>query len=449
MKKTYVFMIIFLLIINLSSCNEEIPNNKNNADVQNEIDEKFYNDKIPPIITIKKSEQNIYIRQGEEYDLMQGISGLDNLEGDITSNIIVSIGDYDNNTPGTYTIVYFLKDLSNNNALTIERTITVLDTKILTAPPLYNGIIENEAAKPNNPAYFGGAWYHKVVSSKDYWVGIDATFTLPTVNIDRYNGSYNSSLDVDPFAQNLDNPSIYMGGNATNESDVGLSFSKGIIDETGALSKGSIVFRPFWRYITTTSDPEVTDVGGYNLAAGRNYAVSATGASGNNMIANWHYNFTEYYYLPGDKLRMLIYSPEPNKLQMQIEVIEVSSNPESVKMRQQYGWKEPQDFKSPIFSSPGHGTNIKAEYKRVNAIDQVANEGGFAHSTTTTITNAIWHEVYLYRYINGEMYRVPFNQERSAYLSARDDKAFTISYDGVDQALGGEIVSIHPGVLDE
>jgi hypothetical protein len=92
---------------------------------------------------------------------------------------------------------------------------------------------------------------HKV-SSKDKWVGIEGIITLPEVKIARYEGDYNSELDVDPNAKNLDNPSVYMGGHALNESDVGLSFSKALIDvKNQTLSKGSIAFRPFCVYITS------------------------------------------------------------------------------------------------------------------------------------------------------------------------------------------------------
>jgi hypothetical protein len=229
-----------------------------------------------------------------------------------------------------------------------------------------------------------------------------------------------------------------MGGHATDESDVGLSFSRALIDIKGqTLSKGGIAFRPFWRYITN----ENQDAGDYNAHNGE-YAVSVTK---NNCIANYHWKYTEYYYLPGDKLRMIIYIPEPNKMQLQIEVIEKSTLPSSVEMRKQYGWKDPANFKSPVFSAPGNGTDINVEYKRVNAIDQVANEGKTAITSQTEIKNAIWYETYLYRKINGKIYRVPMGDNRRGMLNAPDETRFTVSYEGVDRNSGGEVVTIHPG----
>ncbi|PKM61446.1 MAG: hypothetical protein CVU97_07165 [Firmicutes bacterium HGW-Firmicutes-21] len=350
----------------------------------------------------------------------------------------MNINDYDPNVPGEYIIVYSLVDTAGNEADTVMRTINVRDTGIYTAPPVFLDAIEGEILNPETPALFGGAWYHKVVSSRDIWWGIEGTITLPEVTIKRYEGNYNSELDVDPAGKNLDNPSVYMGGSAINESDVGLSFSRALINVEGqTLSNGCIAFRPFWRYITN----EHQDAGGYDVHNGE-YAVSVTN---NNCIANYHWRYTEYYYLPGDKLRIIIYIPEPNKMQLQIEVIEKSTLPDSVEIRERYGWKNPANFKSPIFHSPGHGTGINSEYKRVNAIDQVKNEGGTAISSQTEINNAIWHETYLYRKINGEMYRVPMGDNRRGVLSAPEQARFTTSYGGVDRDMGGEVITIHPG----
>ena len=90
--------------------------------------------------------------------------------------------------------------------------------------PVYTGAIENEASKPGTPNCFPGAIYRKVVSSKDYWLGIEATITLPqfTPDPERY----------DDTKQNyyLDNSSIYMGGHSYYESDVGIAWMIGHTD---------------------------------------------------------------------------------------------------------------------------------------------------------------------------------------------------------------------------
>lgn len=387
--------------------------------------------------SIRIMTPDVYINVGEEYDLLTDVTGRDNVDGDITDKIVIDKGGYDPNVAGVYVLTYTLTDSSGNEAKPKTRTITVKETKVMERPEIFTDKINGEK-KPTDPKVFGGAWYHKVVSSRDAWLGIETVVTLPEFEIERYDGEYNTELAADPNAKNLDNPSVYLGGNARSESDVGLSLSKALVDVNAQkLSKGSIAFRPFWRYITSVEQ----DVGGYDEHGGE-YAVSA---NGNNCMGNYHWRYTEYYYLPGDKLRIIVFSPAPNKLQLQIEVIEKSTLPSSVETRKKYGWKDPANFVSPIFHSPGQGVSIDAEFKRVNAIDQSANEGKTAIPTDTIVKNMIYHETYLYREINGKLMSVPMTPDRMGVCNAPYDDNFTITYDGVDASLGGEVVVIHPG----
>lgn len=392
-----------------------------------------------PVITIQDTE--VTVGKGEAYDLLDGVTGRDDEDGDLTDRIVIDKGDYDPDTAGKYTVTYHLTDSAGNAAFPKKRTVIVKET-IMPSPPIWTDAIDGEKLNPQDPAVANGAWYHKVVSSKDKWVGIETIVTLPEFDLERYDGDYDSSLPADPSGKNLDNPSVYLGGSAWSESDVGLSLSRTLIDVNAqTLSTGSVAYRPFWRYITS----ENQDVGGYDVHDGE-YAVSAVGK---NCNANYHWRYTEYYYLPGDKLRMIVYSPEPDKLQLLIEVLEVSDLPASVEMRKTYGWKDPADFVSPIFQSPGHGTGMDAEFKRVNAINQSGNEGKDIIQTETEIGAIIWHETYLYREINGTLWRVPMNETRRGTTSAPDDAYFTVTYDGVDSSLGGEVVSIHPGYRND
>lgn len=440
-----LIVIGFALLLTVSSCvtSENVHDSESDTSRQSVQDnstpkEESKSDVIRPVITIKSDGLIIYMNPAAEFDLMDGVSGRDNIDGDITEEIKVSDDGFDPNVPGEYMINYTLFDSSGNEARPQTRKIVVRDNTIFIPPDIYEGEIKDEIKHPDNPMLFGGAWYHKVVSSKDYWDGIEGTIVLPEVLLRRYDGEYDDTVNVDAGAKNLDNPSVYMGGHALSESDVGLSFSRALIDiENQTLSHGCIAFRPFWRYITKDNK----DVGGYDVHDGE-YAVSC---NGDNCIANYHWKYTEYYYLPGDKLRMVIYIPGPNKMQLQIQVLEKSTLPESVEIREKYGWKDPADFKSPIFESPGHGTGITAEYKRVNAIDQVANEGGTAIVSDTEVNLALWENTYLYRKIDGKLYRVPLDKNRRGVLSAPDSKGFEISFDGIDRNAGGEILSIKPG----
>lgn len=391
-----------------------------------------------PVITLAPFTGTLYVSRGGSIDFMSGVSGYDPTEGDLTDHVTVSAEGYDENTPGEYTAVYRLADSAGNEADEVMRTITVKESAVLAEYPVWEGQISGEKPKPADPKVFGGAWYRKVISSKDSWTGIEATVTLPEVVIRRYDGEYDETLPYDPEVKNLDNPSVYLGGNAGSESDVGLGFSRTLYKAgTSNLTKSSFAFRPFWRYITSTDK----DAGGYDVHGGL-YAVSA---NGNNCYANYHWKYTEYYYLPGDTLRIVVYSPAPGKLQLMIEVISKSTLPSSVAIREQYGWEDPADFVSPVFASAGHGTNgVLAEFKRVNAIDQSGNEGKTAIPTDTEITGAVWHSTYLHRVINGVAYRVPMNENRRGEVNAPYGSAFTVVSTPEERAIGAETVTIAP-----
>lgn len=436
MKKTlFCLSVIFVLLVSGCASATEPPSAEPSAGAESA---EVTDDKRP---TIEIQTTQVEINKGDAYDLLEGVTGIDDVDGDITDRIVIDRGKYDPDVAGTYTVTYSLTDSAGNTALKKRKTIIVKES-VMQAPPIWTDAIENEKRNPENPAALQGAWYHKVVSSKDKWVGIETIVTLPAFEIKRYNGDYDASLPADPSVKNLDNPSVYLGGHAMSESDVGLSLSLALTNVNAqTLSTGSIAYRPFWRYITT----ENQDVGGYDDHGG-DYAVSA---NGNNCYANYHWRYTEYYYLPGDKLRMIVYSPEPDKLQLMIEVLEVSSLPSSVEMRKTYGWKDPADFVSPVFQSPGHGTGTDAEFKRVNAIDQSGNEGNTTIFTETKVKNIIWHETYLYREIDGTLWRVPMDESRRGVTSAPDEAYFTVTDDGVDSARGGEVVSIHPGYRND
>lgn len=295
---------------------------------------------------------------------------------------------------------------------------------------IYYGKIENEVEKPTNAQCFLGAWYHKVFSSKDKWLGIEGIITLPEVKINR----------KDINGKSLDNPSIYMGGLSKYESDVGLSYSKVILKD-GNISKNSEVFRPFWRYITDLD----TDEGSYDFENGRFYNVSnlTPNSKTSNCYAHYSPKFSEYYYLPGDKIKLVVTYPKKNHMQLVIEVIEISKNKNSIKKRRDNNWKDPETFKSPLFTSPENIDSIK-EFKRVNAIDQVSNEGKPTINTKTVIKNAIWESVYLYRKTDGEVFKVPLVESRAQVMNCPTIDGFELSKINED---GGSTITINPGKL--
>ena len=170
-----------------------------------------------PLIRINEDEKVVVIKKGGTVDLMSGVSGIDRRDGDITEKIRVDDGGLDTMMPGEYTVTYLLSDNAGNEADIVSRVVIVRETDVLKAPELWKGTVSGEKPAPEAPGIFGGAWYHKVVSSKDKWCGMEATVTLPEVNILRYEGDFDSTLNADPDAKNLDNPSVYFGGNAGRE----------------------------------------------------------------------------------------------------------------------------------------------------------------------------------------------------------------------------------------
>lgn len=294
---------------------------------------------------------------------------------------------------------------------------------------VYQGQFEEEKT-PQTPKCFLGAWYRKVFSSKDYWLGIEGVIRLGEfLPDDERFGSDNRTF----WKRYLDSPSIYMGGHALSESDAGLGYMSGYEtnDMSESLNYGSkkICYRPFYRYIYSD-------------------CIDNEGNVIRNNVNSWNISDPkrpEYYYFPGDLIKMSVYSPVENYLQLKIEVIEPTSIEQYKKQRAVYGLKDnkPSTYYSPLFYSEGHNKE-KAEFKRVNSIDQYGNEGSNVKPTKAKVTEAVWHEVYLYRRINGVVMKVPFNKERQAPMACPNPESFTITMTKEQEALGGESITIHP-----
>ncbi len=430
-KHLYKIIITILLSIGLFACQDKKTNEKDN---------------IRPLIIVRPEAKKIRINQNQDIDLKEvlieaGVSALDNIDGDITNNIEIDFHNFDISHPGEYTIDVYVFDSSNNKSEVKFITVIVEEYfGLITRYPIFKNEITDEVKTIEKQLLFAGAFYFKTISTKDKWEGIEGVITLPEFEIKRYSGSYNTNLNVDPNSKNLDNPSIYLGGQGAYHSDVGLSLSNVLLKD-GTISKGSYAYRPFWRYITSSSEPN-KDIGDLDIVNNRRYRVFALNSNETNMYGMWFYKDTEYYYLPGDKLRIIVYSPKENYLQLQIEVLEKSTLESSIQIREENGWKDPENFISPLFISQGHGVGANVEFKRVNAIDQSGNEGKPTIMTNSNVKIAVWESVYLHRSINGQKYRVPFNAQRSDTLGAPNDKYFT--YSVIDPITGGVSVIIHP-----
>jgi len=221
---------------------------------------------------------------------------------------------------------------------------------------------------------FPGAYYRKAVSSQDLWTGIEGVVTLPSFDPD-------TSRTNPKNGRYMDNPSVYMGGNSGDqEIDAGVSWEV-IKYPDGKVSPMGKAYRPFWRNKDWSSGPAKPD----------------------------------FYYYPGDKIRMRIETVQEGKLQMSIELLERSEVGKKMDAEVRAAGAKDEGSTAPETAnlttlSPDAATSLTVnfdarnfgpgkvqEFKRVNAIDQSGNEGKGVSPTRATVKDATWHEVWLLR----------------------------------------------------
>lgn len=242
---------------------------------------------------------------------------------------------------------------------------------------------------------FKGAYYRKAVSSKDVWLGISGTVVLPKITFDP------SRKNTRKPGQFLDNPSIYMGGNMNGqETDVGMTWEV-IKDEKGKISAERKAFRPFFRRT------------GY-LKSGQKSRWQDGPAS------------KEFYWYPGEEIKMSVQVIADGKLRFIVDGA---------------GKRYEADFDCDGYRMDGIG-----EFKRVNAIDQVRNEGKPAQPTKTRAENSEWKETNLFRMQEGKVILVPLHKDRFTDMRCPDQKYFNIKSSRRQQKKGAEVISINGDV---
>ncbi len=139
MKKLLTLIAIFFLSLTLFSCeDQEI------ADV------------VPPNLNGVK---NIDYRIGNPLpNLMDGVSAYDNIDGNITDQIVINDDDVDYETPGVYSLIYTISDSSGNQdtetvSFTILQSMTPID---LNPPTILNARNVFYAYGSNLPDYLEG-----------------------------------------------------------------------------------------------------------------------------------------------------------------------------------------------------------------------------------------------------------------------------------------------------
>ncbi|GAB1462189.1 hypothetical protein [Pedobacter sp.] len=229
-----------------------------------------------------------------------------------------------------------------------------------------------------------------MVSSNDVWLGIGGRVKLPKITFDP-----NRANPAKP-GQYLDNPSVYMGGSmGGQETDIGLTWE--VVRENGMVSAERKAFRPFLRRTSHSSG---------QAALYENAPAEA-----------------QYYWYPEEEVNMSVEVVANGKLKLVIE-----GN----------GKRYEKEFDAAGYRPGGVG-----EFKRVNAIDQVANEGKPAQATQAKAENSKWLETYLLRSYEGKTTKMPAHSGRLTDMRCPATNFFNITASADDLLKGIELININ------
>lgn len=232
----------------------------------------------------------------------------------------------------------------------------------------------DEISPATSISCFQGAYYRKAISSLDNWLGIEGKVILPTLTYDL------SRENPGKPGTYLDNASIYLGGTSDGqETDIGMTWEV-IKDANGNVSTERKAFRPFMR---------------------RTSHKSGQAAVYLNAPAE-----SKYYWYPGDTITIGVVLVDNGKLEFNVK-------------------GSGKNYQT-IFDAAGYQYTLKAQYKRVNAIDQVSNEGKPVQPTLAKVLGAKWIEAYLYRYYKSEALKVPMHDKRYTDMRCPDSSHFNI-----------------------
>lgn len=243
---------------------------------------------------------------------------------------------------------------------------------------------------------FAGAWYHKTVTSRKMWLGIETTITLPEFIPDEQRQE-ETVLAGKNIMRYLDTPSVYLGSSSDYENDIGFGFFHGKVD--GELSEGKITFRPFWRNIYLENGKEVNTYKG-------------------SLIDD-----TQYYFFPGDKVKVSLVCLKAEYLTLIISLLEPTNIEPFKTIRTKLN--PPKVFRIDDILAPGNGIR-DTEYKIVNAIDQYHNEGKPTQNTKAKAINCIFHETNLFIEDNSSLIKVPFFKQENQVLLCPKTKGFVV-----------------------
>lgn len=265
--------------------------------------------------------------------------------------------------------------------------VPIVDELVLDKP---NTFYPGEVKPVKSLPCFQGAYYRKAVSSKDHWIGIKGEVILPGLDFD------SNRMNPAKPQQFLDVSSIYLGGNMDEqETDIGLAWEI-IRDEKGIVSQERLAFRPFLRRTAHKSGQQSVYI---NAPAVK-----------------------DFYWYPGNKVTMSVEVVEDGQLLFIVE-------------------GEGKKYET-LFACAGYSKNGKGDFKRVNAIDQVGNEGKAVQPTQTSVNKAKWNYTTLTRMQDGKKIDVPMHEGRFTSMICPDTKFFRLVQSENDKANGGETITI-------
>ena len=149
-------------------------------------------DTTPPVITLL-GESEVNVEVGSSYE-DAGATAEDDVDGDITGDIVVGGDTVDTDTPGTYVITYNVSDAALNPAEEVTRTVNVVDTTkpVITRLGLAEVTVEVKSSYTDSGA-----------TATDNYDG-DITGSIVTVNPVNINviGDYTVTYNVEDSSNN-------------------------------------------------------------------------------------------------------------------------------------------------------------------------------------------------------------------------------------------------------
>lgn len=99
---------------NSSNANQSNNNESESKETENKIDDSASADTVAPVITVTTSSYSIPV--GEDVNFLEGVTAIDDVDGDITSSIKVDQSAVDFYTAGEYDVVLSVTDAAGNMA---------------------------------------------------------------------------------------------------------------------------------------------------------------------------------------------------------------------------------------------------------------------------------------------------------------------------------------------